>query len=191
MLGNIDDDLIREIIQPDQYNKIGKEAPIKGIVKLKIVDYDTEVDIPNRRTADILVTVHSRSDKFRLVIEVENDRKFDVGEILRKLKKSRRHPTIVIIPKKFKRDAFRFQKSGFYVWYWSATCRWRCRKCNEITKTTSTKTPNKCATDDCSGRVNSLSWVDAQNIDFKEAKNNPTTTFEEYLRAHGPGIAFL
>ena len=183
MLGNIDDELVRELIQPDEYNKIGKEAPIKGIVRVKIADYDTEVDFGKRRTADILLTVQSGSDKLRLVIEVENDRKFDAGEILRKLKKDCRYPTIVIIPKEFERDAFRFQKSGFYVWYWSATCRWLCQKCNEITTSTSSKTPYKCVTNECKGHENSLSWADLENIKFEEAKNNPTTTYEEYAKA--------
>ena len=103
MLGNIDDDLIRELIQPDQYGKIGKEAPITRIVGLKIIDYDTEVDIGEKRTADILVIVLSGSKQLKVAIEIENDRKFDVGEILRKSKRQRRYPTMVIIPKKEER----------------------------------------------------------------------------------------
>lgn len=180
-MDNIDRALINSLIKPDQYHRIGKKASIKGIVKLKIIDYDTEVDIGEKRTADILVIVQSGSGKLKVVIEVENDRKFDVAETLRKLKRDRLYPTIAIIPKALEKDAYRFQKSGFYVWFWTATCKWLCQNCKEMTTSTSSITPNRCA--HCNKGQNLLRWVDPEDIDFEEAKNNPTRTYEEWMNA--------
>jgi len=187
MLDNIDRALINALIQPDQYGKIGKDARIKGIVRKQIIDYDTEVDISEKRTADILLIVPSDSKQLKVVIEVENDHKPDVAETLRKLKRDKRYPTIVIIPKELEKDAYRFQKSGFYVWYWTATCRWLCQECNGITTSTSSITPSRCT--HCKKGANFLQWTDPENVDFKEAENNPTTTYEEYARKHAIGVA--
>ena len=182
-MDNIDRALVNALIKPNQYGKIGKDAPMKGVVRLKILDYDTEVKIGEKRIADILVIVRSGSKQIKVVIEVENDRKPDVGEILRKLKRDRRYPTIVVIPKKLEEDAYRFQKSGFYVWYWTATCKWLCRDdtCNKITTSTSSLTPFRCA--HCGKGGNFLEWAGIESVEFKEAKNNPTKTYEEYVKA--------
>jgi hypothetical protein len=114
------------------------------------------------------------------VVEIENDREFDVGKILRQLKKDdvhKKYPTKIIIPKEFEGDTYRFQNSGIYVWYWTAECKWICKKCRQITTTTSSLTPDKC--DHCE-KSRQLSWKDAENIMFEEAKNNPTNTYALY-----------
>lgn len=184
-MANMDRSLINALIKPDQNGRMGKGAPIKGIVRLKIVEWDTEVDIGEKRTADILVNVRSGTKYLKVVIEVENDRKPDVAETLRKLKRdrgARAYPTIVIVPKKWENDAYRFQKSGFYVWYWTATCKWLCVECNKMTTSTSSITPNRC--DHCHKGANLLHWEEPEKIDFEEAKNNPPTTYAEYTHEH-------
>ena len=181
-ISNIDAALINALIQPDQYGKIGKNAPLKRIVRFGKLDYETEVNIGEKRTADILVTILTKPEYPKVVVEVENDRKFDTPEILRKLKKDNTHkhyPTKVIIPKRFKGDAYLFQNSGFYVWYWTAICKWFCQECKKITTSTlSSLTPNRCPL--CKKGGNLLRWAGAENIKFEEAENNPTKTYEEY-----------
>jgi len=176
-LANIDDEIIKALIRPDNYRDIGKDAPIKGLIRLKIIDYDTEVDVGRNRTADILLTIQRESKQRKVVIEVENDRKFDVGEILRKIKRQRHYPTIVIIPKEYESHAYRFQKSGIPVWYWKATCKWLCRSCDKITTSTSSLTPIRC--DNCKKGGNCLRFVGAA-VEFEEDKNNPSIPFEEF-----------
>ena len=174
---SIDDELINALIPRDQHSKIAKDAPIKKIVGPKIISYETEVNIGQKRTADILVTVQGRSKHHRVVVEVENDRKFDVGEILRKIKKDKPYPVIVIIPKEFERFAWRFQNSGMNVWYWTATCKWLCRKCNSITKSTSSMAPLKCS--HCQkGNPRDLRFKGIEDEKFEEANNNPTLTYK-------------
>lgn len=177
-MANIDSEIIRALIQPDQYHQIGKDAPVKKLVHLKILDYDTEVDIGKKRTADILLTIRRKSKQHKVVIEAENDRKFDVGEILRKSKRQRRYPTMVIIPKKEERHAFRFKKSGILVCYWEATCKWICRKCNKITTSASSLIPIKCANCGKGGNF-FLRWLEA-DVKFEEDKNNPPMNYEKY-----------
>lgn len=175
---DIDSELVNELIQPDESRNIGREAPIKGVAKHKIIDYDTEVDIGNKRTADILLTVQVESKQQHLVVEVENDRKPDFSETLRKIKRGKRYPTKVIIPKKFERFAWRFQKSGIPVWYWEGVFKWFCRdeKCSNITMSTSTFTPIRC--DRC-GSKGTLEWEGIEKIDFTEAGNNPDIIYSE------------
>lgn len=162
-MANIDDELINALF-PDE---------IKKIVHNSNINCDTEVDIGENRTADILVTIQGKQ---QVVIEVGNDRNFDVGEILRKLKRERKYPTIVIIPKEYERFAWRFQQSKFFVWFWTATCQWVCRKCDKITKSTTSLTPTK---PNCKDGQNNLQWIEPEKIEFEEAKNNPTETFEK------------
>jgi len=177
-LANIDDEIIKALIQPDQYGEIGKEAPIRGLIGLKIIDYDTEVDVGKKRTVDILLIVRKESKQCKVAIEVENDRKFDVGEILRKIKRDKLYPTIVIIPKEFDGHAYRFRKSGIPVWYWKATCKWLCRGCNKITTSTSSLTPARCANCNKGGNF-FLRWIEA-NVKFEKDEYSPSIPYEEY-----------
>jgi hypothetical protein len=167
-LANIDDELINALIQPDQFGVIGKNAPIKGVVGLKIKDYKTEEIIGEKRIADILLSVIWDSQERPIVVEVENDREFDVGEILRKIKKDQPFPVIVIIPKMYERFTWRFQNSGINVVYWAAKCNWLCQKCNSKTTTTSSIKPrcSKCKAQD-------LLWLGVEDVRFEKVDNNP------------------
>jgi len=108
---------------------------------------------------------------------MENDREFDVGAILRKIKRGNYYyPKIVIIPKIFQRFAWRFQASGIYVWYWTATCKWLCRDCNETTTSSSSITPSRCSK--CKKGSNFLSWIGIIKVKFEKAKNNPPLSYE-------------
>jgi len=178
-LADIDSELINELIEPDQFRNIGKEAPIKSVARQKIIDYDTEVDIGKNRTADILLIVQVGYNEYKLVVEVENDRKPDFGETLRKIKRGKKYPTKVIIPKKFERFAWRFQKSGIPVWYWTGIFKWLCRdpKCNKITTSTSSLTPIRC--DHCKSK-GTLEWDGKEKVEFTEAEKNPSINYEEY-----------
>ena len=180
-LANIDNELIRALINPDRYGEIGKDSPLKRLIRLKIIDYDTEVDIDKNRTADVLLVVRRKSKQHKVVIEVENDRRLDIGEILRKIKRVKLYPTIVIIPQKFKEHSFRFQKSQIPVWYWTATSKWSCRRCNNITISDSSITPNQCNSCSKSGS-HVLTWVGVENVKFEEAENNPSINFDEYQK---------
>jgi len=185
-MASIDDELIKALIQPDQSNEIGESAPLKSILRFNKLEYDTEVDVGKNRTADILVTkiYADYKERPKIIIEVENDREFDVGQVLRKLQKDRQYPIIVIIPKEFEDHAFRFQKSGIPVWFWTATCNWICRFCNKTTATTSSLTPFRCA--QCGKGGNTLRWIGVDKVQFEEARNNPSIRDE----TGGPHVGF-
>jgi len=119
------------------------------------------------------------------VILVENDRKFDVGKTLRKAKRTldMRYPIKVIIPKEFKDHAFRFQKSGIPVWYWIAICRWLCRDCNKITKSSSSLTPPRC--DHCNKR-GFLHWVSPEDVDFEPDEKNSLINYKDRAKMCTP-----
>jgi hypothetical protein len=168
-MANIDDEII---------NALTPEILAK-IVHYGIKDFDTEVAIGTRRIVDIFIQT---SQGHQLVIEVENDRKFDVGETLRKLKKNMIYPIIVIIPIHFRRFAWRFQKAKMYVWYWTAKCKWVCRRCNKATLSESSITPNKCSNPSCKTGSNTLQWDIPEKIDFEEAENNPIESYEDFMR---------
>lgn len=177
----IDDELIDALIQPDEYNQIGKDAPIKGIIGLKIKSYETEAYIGERRVADILLTVIKDSRDYKVVVEVENDREFDVGETLRKIKKDREYPVVVIIPKEFERFAWQFQKSGIGVAFWTTACKWYCKACEKVTTTsTSSITPLKCTK--CGKGSNALIFKEIDNTKFENAENNPPIIDVKTLR---------
>jgi hypothetical protein len=178
-LSNSDDDLVNTLLQPDQFDNIGKNAPIRGLVGLKIIDYKTEEQIGERRFADILLTVIRDSQERGLVVEVENDRKFDVGEILRKIKKNKRYPVMVIIPNKFKEYSWRFHNSDIAVAYWKANFKWVCRWCNKITKSNSTITPLKCSNVECGKGSNYLDYVGIENPQFERDDKNKEYNFKD------------
>lgn len=176
-MATIDDELVKALIRPSQNGKIVSDSPIRQLVKAEILDYDTEVDFGKNRTADILLIIKKDFKQYRVVVELENDRQFDVGEILRKVKRDRLYPTIIVIPKKFEQHSYRFQKSGIPVWYWSGTCTWRCRLCNRITSSESSTTPSKCA--NCNKQGNyALVWQGTEKVKFEESKENPPVDFE-------------
>jgi len=145
---------------------------------MRIIDYDTEVDIGKNRTADILLVVRRNSKEHRVVVEIENDRKFDVGEVLRKIKRDQLYPTVIIIPKQFQGHSYRFQKSRIPVWFWTARCKWSCRKCEHTTISDSSRTPNQCSKCEKSGS-HVLSWIGAEDAEFEEAPNNPSLDFDK------------
>ena len=62
--------------------------------------------------------------------------------------------------------------------------------CNSVFMTTSSTTPMKCKGDNCNAGSNFLEYKEAHpnDIEFVEAKNNPTLTFgeiQEKLRPRG------
>lgn len=178
-LTDIDSELINELLQLDKFRSIGKEAPIRRVAGVRIIDYDTEVDIDENRTADILLIVQVESEQYRLVVEVENDRKKDINEILRKIQRGKRYPTKLIIPKKFERDAKRFQKKGIPVWYWTGIFKWLCRdsECSKKTTSASSLTPIRCI--HCK-KQGTLEWDSMEKVEFTPAENNPEINYKEY-----------
>jgi hypothetical protein len=176
-LATIDDELVKALICPDVHGKIASNSPIRQLIDAEIVDYDTEVDFGKNRTADILLVIEKDYKQHRLIVELENDRKFDVGEILRKVKRDRVYPAIVVIPKIFEQHAFRFQKSGIPVWYWSAECTWHCNSCLKETRSQSSIMPSKCPNCNKQG-THLLVWHGTKKVTFEEAKENPPIDFE-------------
>ena len=181
----IDSELTKALLQPDENLQIGKDAPIRDMVKAPNLDWETEFDIGTNRTADIMVFLlykyHSRK---QVVVEVENDRKFEVETVLRKIKRQHDYPTIAIIPKEFERHSYQFQKSGIPVWYWTATCKWKCRACDNITTSSSSLTPPRCI--HCN-KQGFLKWIEPENIEFTPAEKNP----ELKWRHSGNGLVAL
>ena len=178
----IDSELTKALLQLDDNLSIGKDAPILKMVSAPHLDWETEVDIGKDRTVDILITVNYRHQSHRAIaIEIENDRKFDIEAVLRRIKRQKTYSTVVVIPKEFERHSFQFQKSGIPVWYWTATCRWTCRSCGKTTTTSSSLTPNKCQ--ECN-KQGFLSWIEPEDIKFTEATKNPQLLLKEIPRGH-------
>lgn len=148
----IDDELIHELIKPDRYGKIGKEALIIKIIRNRKIDCRLEesthywkyykkgilngiVDDKYKELVKITpdITVYF-SDKKRkpIAIELENDVHWDFGESLRQVKKYKgKFPdTMVIIPEEYKRFAPLYK--GFRVYLWKAKRKWQCLRCGTI-----------------------------------------------------------
>lgn len=167
----IDSEISKALLQVDENNVIGKDAPITKIVHSNRLDWEPEADIGRNRTTDILITINSKNySPSEVAIEIENDREFDVEATLRKIKRQTRYPNVVIIPKEYQRFSYLFQKSGIPVWYWTATCRWICRHCKGITTSSSSLMPSRCQNCEKQGF---LSWSEPENIKFEEADKNP------------------
>lgn len=168
---------------------------LKKIVRHGKIKIEPSGFIGNRRNADILVTIlNYHGNKTQdIAIEIENDRKFDVDEILQKIKKDQPCPSIVIIPKEHKKSAWRFQENLIIVWFWNVKCRWKCEGCNAIFTTTSSITPNKCKGETCNKGSNFLHFdgVEPNNKPFTEADNNPSMTFAEIQDKLRPRGFFL
>lgn len=166
------------------------------MVKTGMIEVKPEESIGDKRWCDLLVTIFQYSGKNltqKIAIEVENDRKFDASKILRKIKKEQPYPTIVIIPHKEERHAGVFQVSMIRVWFWKAKCRWECRRCNSVFTTTSSITPIKCEGKDCKASSNFIVYkiVHPEDVEFVEAKNNPSLTFGEIQKKLRPSGFFL
>lgn len=174
---------LNNVLHKDHY------AWIKTIVKFGNIKVEPEEDIGRNRTVDFLVTIlnYPGEGEQKVAIEVEGDREFDAEALLRRLKRDRRYPTIIIMPKKNEPDAWRFQVSDMFVWFWTATGRWRCQKCGGVTTSSSSITPSKCGNDSCTAGSNLLRWLSPiENVDFKPAENNPSLTYREIASKYGP-----
>lgn len=175
LLSKIDDDLINIL---RQYND---GYWIKKMVYHGKFEVEPEANIGDKRWCDLLVTIlgYQENKVQKVAIEVENDREFDASEILRKIKKDQPYPTIVIIPYKKEKDAWRFQESMIRVWFWKAKIKWKCQSCQSVFQTTSSITPIKC--EKCSKGSNFLTYegVDPEDVEFIEAQGNTTLTFSE------------
>jgi len=152
----IDDELIYELIKPNKYGEVGKDALIVKIVGTRKINYKLEEptryweireitgSIPVRQeitqeavkiTPDITVTLLHEEGK-KIAIELENDIQWDFQVSLRQVKKYKGEfpDTRVIIPDEYKRFAPFYKHEGFRVWLWKATRVWQCMRCGKITE---------------------------------------------------------
>jgi hypothetical protein len=175
----IDSELTKALLKLDSHLLIGEDAPIRKVIPYTKLDWDTEVDISKDRTADILVTINYKNYRaqHKVVIEIENDREFDPESVLRRVKRGAgQNSIIVIIPKEFERSSFHFQKAKIPVWLWTATCRWQCRNCDNVTTSSVSLTPSHCHS--C-GKSGFLRWIEPEDIKFEPAENNPQLEFKD------------
>ena len=117
----IDDELIFDLIKPDEYDKVGKSGLIIKIVGTRKIDYKLEESTRDSKfemiglgierelvqmTPDITVTVPPKYGK-QIALELENDIDWDFQKSLRKVKKYqiKFDDTRVIIPKKYEKIA--------------------------------------------------------------------------------------
>lgn len=150
----IDDELLLELFKPDRYGKVGDRALIVKIVGTRLIQYKLEEtmvywktyeDRDEREvrrgtkeimvTPDITVTIPKESKK-QIVIELENDVKWDFGDSLRQIKKYRdRFPDArIIIPEEYKRFAPLYKNEGFRIYLWKTTRMWQCLRCGTVTE---------------------------------------------------------
>lgn len=146
----IDDELIYELIKPDRYGKVGKDALIVKVVGTRKIDYKLEeptsywerhrgkdlMEIKRevvKITPDITVTLLNQKGK-QIAIELENDIHWDFQESLRQVKKYKGEfdDTRVIIPKQYEKFAPLYKNEEFRVWIWKAKRQWQCLRCGTI-----------------------------------------------------------
>lgn len=148
----IDDELILELIKPNELGEVGKGALIVRVVGTKNIKYQLEEPTWYWKTyedhkgstlyrtkkeviitPDIIITIPKESDK-QIAIELENDIQWDFGESLRQVKKYRdRFPdTRIIIPEEYQRFAPLYKNEGFRVYLWNATRVWQCMVCGDL-----------------------------------------------------------
>ena len=173
----IHDELILALLEPQRNGKIGRNAPIIGIVRDGKIEYQLEEtvpffrDVPSRHagrtdlmTPDIIITFRTGKKK---AIELENDIKWDFGSSLRQIKKyQKQFETIIIIPSEYNKYAPLYLNEDIQVFLWTATRIWQCQTCGTITEKMG-KIPPKCS--ECNKKTD-------HNLEgIKDVK------FEEYL----------
>jgi len=179
------DDYLLELLRVNNYDWL-KKMICFGNIKVEPRGF-----IGTKRNADLLVTIYNfpYNGNQKVAIEVENDYKFDVDQILCKIKKDQPCPTLVIIPKENERDAWQFQENEIKVWLWNVKRKWKCGHCNGVFATASKKPPSKCLNEECGkGGEIVLKDFESDNKPFEEAPNNPSIPWgelQEKLRPRG------
>jgi hypothetical protein len=144
----IDDELILALLKPQKDGKVGKDAPIIGMIGAGDIEYkleeidsfylDPEAVIKKEKTyISPDITVFEKSGNMRIVaVEIENDLKWDFMESMQQVKKYKnKMETRVIIPDDYSRFAPLYKNEGFRVYLWKAIRRWQCLECGtEIEK---------------------------------------------------------
>lgn len=165
----IDDELILELIKPNDLGEVGEDGLIAQIMGTKRLTYEIEETtfhwqewldqngatrktelIP--MTPDMVIKTASTKDNEvkATAIELENDLQWDFGESLRQLRKYKLNfsDTRIIIPKDFQRFAPLYKKAGFRTYLWSAKRKWQCLKCKTETVKEGSSIP-KCSNPKC------------------------------------------
>ena len=142
----IDDELLIDLLKPDQYGNIGDDALVVKIVGTRRIDYKLE-DSPgptyvrtsgetkrefDRITPDIIVTIPREGSQ--IAIELENDISWNFQDSLRQVKKYKKMfpDTRIIIPEEYKRFAPLYKHEGFRTYLWKTVRRWQCTRCEQI-----------------------------------------------------------
>jgi hypothetical protein len=173
----IDDELLVELFKPDRYGKVGKDALIVKVVGRRDIHYnfeelhsfylDHDAVIKKEKThicPDILIYADITRIQPQIVIELENDIKWDFQASLRQIKnyKHKFGDVRVIFPEKYKRFAPLYKNEGFRVYLWKAKRKWQCLRCGTVNVNES-RIPPKCEGKDSEGN---------------ECKNNSRDEFE-------------
>ena len=175
----IDDELLIELIKPEQNGKVGKDAPIIRIAgsadiecKLEELDsfYRDHNDVVKKELTYISpdITIIKKIGG-KIAIELENDIKWDFGESLRQTKKyKRKFKTKIIIPEEYKRFAPLYENEGIEVYLWKAKRKWQCKRCETITLNES-RVPPKCQNKECKNNSKGdFELVGLGGTEFKE-----------------------
>ena len=196
----ITDELLYEILKPNNDGKISAEAPITKIIGKQEIAYKlekftsytqklgygehTELDIV-KVSPDILIKLPSLNNTLKniqninqdlkqfVVIEIENDIHWDFKKSLRKLKRYKvRFPdTRVIIPKDYERFAPFYINEEIKVYLWNAKRRWQCLKCETETVIEGLAIP-KCSKPKCKSHKQN-------EFRLKGLKDTTITEFEQ------------
>jgi len=159
----IDDELLLELIKPDENGEVGESALIIKIVGTKKIEYkieQSEIDYElywdaltlGKRNVEMTpdITISIPNENKQIAIELENDYDWDFQASLRQVKKYRIRfdDTRVIIPKDYGRFAPLYKHEGFRVYLWKAKRVWQCLKCDTKTDKEGPVIP-KCSNSGC------------------------------------------
>jgi len=195
ILMTIDDELILELIKPDESGNIGKEALILKVLKKHeglIIGYKLEESTCYKRsytegnertlstikteiidiTPDITIAIHVGKGVRLIAVELENDIQWDFGRSLRQTKRYRENlnffNTTVIIPQEYRRFAPLYKNERISVYLWKATRKWQCLRCGEIATKEEPITP-KCKNAECNNHSrDEFRLVGLENVDIEE-----------------------
>lgn len=179
------DELLVELIKPDKFGEIGKNALLAKVVgtssftytleeskwfrknyeeKLRTVIHRTQKEI--MISPDIIVKITNTNEQ--IAVKIENDIKWDFGESLRQAKKYRdKFPdTRIIIPKSNQRYAPLYKNEGLRVFLWSGKRKWKCLRC-ETVSLNENRVPPRC--EKCNNNSKSdFELVGLENADVNE-----------------------
>jgi hypothetical protein len=194
----IDDELIYELIKPDNHGKIGEGALIAKVVGTRDVQYRLEETtsraipfgvthvktldalrfiVEHSITPDITVTFPEKN-RSQTAIELENDIAWDFGESLRQIKKykDKFNDVRVIIPEQYTRFAPLYKNEGFRVYLWKAKRKWQCLRCCTVT-TNESRIPPRCSNKTCpNSRREDFNLIGLLDADVNEYELKTSTT---------------